>query len=356
MKSIKFFPLLLVFSILFLTFSGILFFSAFSITNKDQLTLTTHTSGNPLQCKELNCSPEFFSNEQRILEYRLKEEEAESIYSDILNKYADSSPNNQHAIAHIFGELLYKNQGVSGIIVCDNSFAFGCFHGLFAKAISKEGLKIVYSLDQNCIEKYGQYNLGCQHGLGHGLAEYYGPQNLDAALKTCSTLSWKHPLMGCASGVFMEQITPTVKESLGSTQIKPVNYSEPYAPCLSIDEYFKPECFYNLGNYYYHALNKDLKAGLALCQDASNETYRKFCLLGFGNSAYSITRDISKTISQCQANGNQTESYCRAGAAWILYSDPSTNNKSHEMCSGLNTTDFKECEKNTNLLNLALEL
>lgn len=224
-------------------------------------------------------------------------------------------------------------------------------------AILQGGIGTVHELDQMCTEKFGQYNLGCQHGIGHGIAEYYGSQNLSKSLDTCNSLSWKHQLMGCTGGVFMEYIMPRLGDTTpGSVQINPLNADNPYAPCLSIKDQFEPECFYNLGNYYYHALEKDSRASLKLCENIPDPFNRKSCLLGLGNSIFSNSRDIPQTLQICKlASIKDNEISCRAGGAWILYANTATRLDAQKMCTDLIGPDLKQCQEDTNLLQLALD-
>lgn len=354
MKYIKLsYQRLLVASVFITILSVIIFVSSFFAPHKEP-PISAKTS---LPCSEVNCSAQFFLVEQRTLEERLLIEDPAEIYADVLSKYAGSAVNNQHAIAHIFGEVLYKSKGLAGITICDNSFAFGCFHGFMINAMVKEGVSSVHSLDRMCNEKFGEYNLGCQHGLGHGIAEYYGSSRLNESLDTCASLSWKHQLMGCSGGVLMEYIMPTLSENNpGSVKINPVNAKVPYLPCTNVKDQYKPECFYNLGNYFYHALNQDARAGLTLCENIPDPRHRKICLLGFGNAIFSNAGDISATIQSCKlAADKEDEITCRSGAAWILYANPLTRSETKKLCEQLNESDFKKCEKESNLLKLALE-
>ena len=161
--------ILLISSVFILIFSAITFLLSLVSFHKKEAAMLT--SSQP--CKDSNCTIDFFLKEQGILEQRLQSEDAAEVYADILSTYKNSAPRNQHGIAHIFGEVLYKSRGLSGITVCDGSFAFGCFHGLMVNALPKEGLGSVQQLDQMCNQKFGEYNLGCQHGLGHGIAEFF---------------------------------------------------------------------------------------------------------------------------------------------------------------------------------------
>lgn len=351
-----------IFSIFILIFSLIIFILSFNIQKKIFVRKIIDHPSNSTNLEDLsicdgsNCSSEYFLDEQKRIEERLKNEDALNIYHDILLQYVPFSANNQHAIAHIFGEILYKSKGLNGITICDGSFAFGCFHGFLVNAIAQNGIDSIKKLDQNCYEKFGGYNLGCQHGIGHGIAEYYGSKQLAQALDACSTLLWKHQLMGCAGGVFMEHIMPTLSDKPGSVQIYPVNLLNPYLPCTQVKEKYRSECFYNLGNYFYHAMDKNPKQGIALCESIPKYYYQKTCLLGFGNALYSDNRNIFETIKACQqVTKKRSEVSCRAGAGWILYSVISTRKDAKKICEGLEKEDFINCLADSNLLQLALK-
>lgn len=345
--------LLLYFVSFFAIITSIAIVMATSLYTKPQLSQQQNqTSG----CNDNDCIISSLLEEQHLLEKRFQNNEAASqIYNDILIKYADDPPPRQHGMAHIFGEELYKYIGVSGITLCNESFAFGCFHGFFTNVIPKQGVQIVKELDQMCIDKFGEYNLGCQHGIGHGIAEYFGPQGLNVSLETCATLKWKYQLMGCPGGVFMEYLMPTSGDSTpGSVFVKPINAENPYSPCLIVKDQFQAECYYNLGNYFYHATSQNSKEVLKLCQKVSNSFYRKTCLLGLGNSIYSNTRDINKTISECKSvDDKNSEINCRSGAGWILYSDTKTRKKANLICEGLDEVSSNSCRDNIDLINLA---
>lgn len=313
----------------------------------------TAPTRSPQHCKDRNCD---FLSEQKMMEEELKAKEPSIVYANILSRYEKSSPNDQHSIAHIFGEVLYKLKGNASITVCDDSFAYGCFHGFFMNAISNEGIGAIKQFDEMCIKKFGEYDTGCQHGIGHGIAEYLGPQNLDRSLDACATLTWKHKLMGCSGGVFMEYLLPSFSKNASGLTISPINWDKPFKPCDTVNKNFAPECFYNLGNYYYYALSKDSERALKLCDTVSESLDRKSCFLGVGDSIYSKIRDITKTIQQCRLGPNkESEISCRAGAAWYLYASEIYRSEAKKFCENLNTLDFEKCQKDSDLLNLAIQ-
>lgn len=307
-------------------------------------------------CDDVNCTDTaFFLKEKSLYEKRLREEEPNEIYKDLLTKYAGAKSDNQHRIAHIFGQILYFSQGSSGIGVCDSSFAFGCYHGFFNEALKKDGIESVQEMDQQCIKKFGEFNLGCQHGIGHGLAEYFGPNKINEALDICNSLQWKHQLMGCSGGVFMEATMPTLVDIPGAVSVKIPDGNNPYTPCNKVKS-FIPECYYSLGIFFIRAYPHDPYQALKLCSEITNKFNKKICLMGAGNAIIADKRqNIDQAIKKCQMSPNkESEIACRSGAGWILFASQSTRQKSTDMCSGLNEDDASICIRETNLLETAL--
>ncbi len=333
---------------------GIIFFYHFLPTKEALLPIMSNTD----TCNDPSCmDTAFFLVQQKKLEERLKKEEPAIIYKEILTKYAQFLPDNKHRIAHIFGKLLYKEKGSSGVIVCDGSFAFGCYHGFFNEAIGKEGVWTVKEIDQRCVKQFGEYSLGCQHGIGHGLAEYFGPKNIDQALEVCEGLTWKHRLMGCPGGVFMEYMMPTLGDDIpGSVYVKPIDETNPYSPCNKISEKYRPECYYNLGLYFVHTPKENYQKGLSLCSKITDNFYKKNCFMGFGNGAISLNiNDAKIAIKICSnAPGLENQISCRSGAGWILYSSSDTRGSEAKVCANLSDTDSKKCINDSNLLKTAL--
>src|SRR6185436_4304211 len=129
-----------------------------------------------------------------------------------------TSPGSQHLLAHVMGTELYTELGLEGLSVCDDSFAFGCYHSFLGTAINQEGLGILNTVDQICNEKKSDAKSGCQHGIGHGIIGYlgYDQAQLLEALKYCEQLTYFGPLAGCGSGVFMEYNLKTMADPSGS--------------------------------------------------------------------------------------------------------------------------------------------
>lgn len=278
---------------------------------------------------------------------------AKEAYGSFVEEYQDKDFSRQHMGAHILGELLYKKEGLSGISVCDSSFSFGCYHSLFGAAIGEEGLDVVAEIDEACLDAYGPLGLGCQHGIGHGLGEYLGSKKLVDQLQACAKLSWKAPLLGCASGVFMEYNFPTlVGESKASTQVRSLDQDDPYEPCSSLPKEFRRACYWELASWWEQVFARDYKEIGKLCQNISNVAERQDCFRGLGASIGG-TSDFnpSQAKAVCDLMPNQeARVYCRAGASWIFWAMPGQRDKSLLLCDDLSGNLRNTCEQKADLM------
>ena len=280
-------------------------------------------------------------------------------YEDLKNKYALDFKN-QHLAAHIFGELLYDKEGVSGISVCDSSFGFGCYHGLFIEAVASKGLGIVGTLDKTCGSNFG----GCQHGIGHGLIEYLGHSEpaLVQALDQCSKLSWKGEILGCSDGAFMEYNSPNIvsKDKVLETT-RPFNPKDPFYPCPILPKKYQPACYYSMGQWWQETFykNNNYRYEGSLCAGVSDPENKKYCFIGLGYAvAQRRNYDINKIISLCnQMPDLNSRVDCRSGAAIFLYQPgsippPTTRYLYTKMCDGLDQTSRNLCLTQSNVENI----
>lgn len=286
------------------------------------------------------------------IENKLKTQNPNDLYGQILSEYKHKTLNEQHSVAHIFGQYLYRAKKLDGITVCDGSFSFGCFHGFFNEAILDRGIDITIQLDQKCIERFGEKSSACQHGIGHGLIEFLGPKKLTQALDICGRLNWQKPLMGCSGGVFMGYNLPqTDRDDSGSSTALPFNPENPYRPCTGINDKFKPECYYNLGMYWNQVLDKNPAGMLRLCTEIENPRYRDSCLLGVGVTLAENTYPDKKKIQQnCDLSDVEyTRTICRSGAAWFYFAKPESRPEFQSLCEDLPEVLKHTCLEKYNL-------
>lgn len=268
---------------------------------------------------------------------QLAESPAADVYTSFLADNRGAPIGVQHVRAHVIGEALFDTLGIKGIAICDSSFGFGCFHGLFTIGFASEGESFVEEADAFCVEKYGILGTGCQHGIGHGIVEYVGRKNLAGALSLCERTSQPTPLLGCTSGVFMEHNTPFTVIP-GVEPLPPYPYSEkhPYSRCEEIPEKYKESCYYELGGWWEVVLSGDKKKMGENCNAIEDKVYREACALGVGNiTGPTMNYSTERSADVCDMLPERIRTLCYAGAAWSMYANPEFMYRADSLCNRL---------------------
>lgn len=265
----------------------------------------------------------------------VKEKGPEKAYSILKDGFQKEGHERAHTIFHLMGEVLYQEQGLPAFTICDDAFGFGCYHGFFIKAVSDKGVGVVRELDKKCVEKYGELGLGCTHGIGHGIGEYFSHGNIAEQLELCEDLSWKGDLFGCAGGVFMENnFRTSFSDNESSASIRELG-QDPYAPCSAIKEKFRKACYFEQAAWWKESLGNVKKSG-ELCSNIPGESHKEACFIGLGSfivesSGYGA--DYKKECSEMPSP--VSEAQCRAGAAWAFFANPGKRDMSESACAGL---------------------
>ncbi len=277
---------------------------------------------------------------------------AQKTYDRIKEILQEKDSIRQHTVAHIFGELLYRENGLSGITVCDSSFGFGCYHSFFGKAVSEGGEGIVPELDRLCVASFGVMGLGCAHGIGHGLGEYFGPSRVDEQLRLCEGLSWKGKYMGCQSGVFMEYNTPVSTDGeTAMSKPRPWDERAPYGSCLSVAEKFRPSCFLEIAGWWEQVIPRQYPKMGDLCARLRSVSDRESCFLGIGyNVVQSHEYDTASVKEICATFPSDGELLCRAGASWSFFANPDYRQAASEFCRMDTQEKTALCQKKSDLL------
>jgi hypothetical protein len=255
---------------------------------------------------------------------------------EMFKKDAEGKPYGiQHTFAHIFGELIYDEEGIEGISKCDPTFAYGCYHSFSGKAILEHGLSVVKGLDSACVLSTGRVSLGCLHGIGHGILGYVGYDRLDDALEACKKTSWKGALGGCPGGVFMEYNFHTM-ESVTSAKARDLDRENMYAPCDSVAHSFKQECMYYQAIWWVQVLRKDYPAIGNLCGAVADTPQREACFRGLGESVASRSSfSVEEAKKGCSFADARSELLCREGAWRAFFADERTRPQATSVCADL---------------------
>lgn len=294
---------------------------------------------------------EFMSSRQikelkEELTRRFKETPPEVLYEEIKNQKTENVVL-PHIAAHIFGELLYTKYGVSGVTFCDEGLVYGCYHGFFDKAIADKGMEVLSELNKACIDKFGERYFGCQHGIGHGIAEYMGEERLTGSLSLCERIGAASLPFGCFGGVFMEYNFPAMYEVLkGKEPIR--EYSErvgAYEPCTSIPAEYRPVCYFRLTEWWEVVFEKDYRRMGEFCQGLTGKE-GEACFLGIGAGAPVTNKySVEETLEVCRLMpSSEGQLICKNGAYWV-FSASGRKPLAEEICAGIPSEEEKVCRE-----------
>lgn len=241
----------------------------------------------------------------------------------------------RHAAAHIFGEALYRKEGVEGVSVCDSSFGFGCYHSFFGIAIAEHGPKIASILDSGCFKAYGVLGTGCPHGIGHGLMWHLGDTELAAALSYCREMRYQGTIGGCSDGVFMEYNEHTMATGGGWVGRRPYEEGRRHEPCTEIEARFREACYYRQSDWWFRSLGGDVKTVGAYCAEAMTLDEQTACYRGLGYTIATEARYVPDVAAaSCKLLETTTaRNRCLEGAAWALISNPEHASSASLVCS-----------------------
>lgn len=268
-------------------------------------------------------------------EKRIGQIGAEAAYQEFKIAYADKPFNIQHPMAHSMGTLLYKKVGIEGFSVCDETYAYGCYHSFFESVFNDFGLDIIRDLDKACIEKYGEGGSGCQHGIGHGILAYLGRDKLIEALNYCRLTTQKNPLHGCTAGVFMENNISAhfAISSEGKVDVRKLNPNNPHEPCNELPlEDLRKSCYFEIPLWWKDVFGGDFQKIGMLCHMIPQVNEREICFQGIGIIvAPSTYYDVGQTKKLCKNMPDSSgEAYCMKGAYGAFSGNPNEKHKAKE--------------------------
>ena len=253
--------------------------------------------------------------------------------------------NNRHTVAHIYGELLYELRGADGLAFCDDTFSYGCYHAFFGQVLSREGLDVLPKLDGACVEKFGELDSGCQHGIGHGLLQYLGTKNLNEALFRCASL----PKRGtsCFEGVFMEFNFPAEVEGVVGRVKQRQLTNDPFYPCEDVETAFQGSCYYELPRLWERVFESNFSEIGRLCQQINEIQMKQKCFAGVGNVA-TVARDheVQAIVEECSLMPTRMgEVACLVEASNALFSVEEHRAKAPLVCEKMTKEERRSCRE-----------
>lgn len=243
----------------------------------------------------------------------------------------------EHVEAHIFGTALYRAEGIKGVAVCDDRFAYACFHQLIADAITDLGTESLDEIIEVC-----KGISGCRHGIGHGVlaAIGYSFDDLQKALSICTTLPNEVHVQGCYGGVFMEY---NIRRHLGSGYERPIG-EDWFDPCEQVSKSARRVCYFWQPTWWRyklssadHSLSPSALGRMGTrCRTVRNKDLNDACFEGIGVSALNAGRTTNDGISACGHVGEdiREQALCRTSVARYIALVHGTE-QGRSLCLGL---------------------
>jgi len=273
------------------------------------------------------------TKKQEILKNMAKKDGVEKTWVFLKESFKDQtgSEGEIHDLAHLAGNLIFDAKGLSGLGLCDSTFAFGCFHGFLDKAFL-ESLDKLNEAQKSC-EQIGQGINGpvasCIHGIGHGVASFYRTSDINNSLKACDRLT--QGAQYCYDGVFMEFSRNAVPNFYKT--------DDPLYPCDSLDEKFVFSCGRNLPVVLITRFNKSFDDVINICNMAQSQNLKNSCFDALGFNAVARSQNNPDIIIDlCGKIENQEfKTRCiKAAAGELIFQNlPNWKENAPKVCNTL---------------------
>jgi len=297
-----------------------------------------------------------FLKEQKRLEKIFEHEGTEPAYRYFNSSYQKYDSALVHTLAHYVGEQIYKREGINGIKICDDSYTFGCFHGLFAYAFATDqntdtaiiaAANICKQYETESMAKIG----GCIHGLGHGImgTNNYDLTGLKKSLLDCDLLSAQNLSSECYRGVFMEynRRKPNFAYKKGE-EIRKFDPEKPFEPCSGIPMQYQDQCYIEQVPWWMTSISTSnglqenrIKKIVEYCGLLEHTGNKIACFEGIG-LAIPIGREkpYSDYGSVCAISNKSAESLCLKGIIHRLLIENYPN--PDELCGFIANSDLRQ--------------
>ena len=196
-------------------------------------------------------------------------------------------PHPREAVVHGYGGAGTK-PGIDGFTTCDPVDLFGgCVHEFIAEAVQDKGATAVAVLNAACTARYGERRaVTCQHGMGHGLMNFYGydEKGLAQSLSVCGTIHSVDQTEGCFGGSFMEFNLRTIVDN----KLRDFAPDDPFAICKKVTAGYASACYFWTPQWILESVYKTVRtpktfAGVgAYCAQVTNTEMRYSCFRGLG--------------------------------------------------------------------------
>ncbi|MBX9765215.1 hypothetical protein K2X83_01080 [Patescibacteria group bacterium] len=273
---------------------------------------TTAFRDNPQEVTELAEVPDWTFQDYATYFRKVAEEKGGAYAFDVL-KRAEISPNvDIHLLAHVVGDILYKQKGIEGIKICTPDFRNACSHSIVIGMLTEHGESSLPEIVATCKQApggKGAYTM-CFHGLGHGVLafnEYRLEKAVEMCKKTGTAQYNNREYIECVGGASMEMMAGVHDRDAWEKQRE--NYFEkddPLAPCNAtfMPAEVRPICYIHLTPHLFEAAGMSLgkpdpayyARSFSYCDKISvtNISDRQACYGGFGKefTVFAQERDV----------------------------------------------------------------
>ena len=223
-----------------------------------------------------------------------------------------------HLMGHVVGEVLYTQEGISGIEECTQDFRNACSHTIVIGALQDFGTgdDTVAKIQAACEKApggLGAYTM-CYHGLGHGVFAYFGysiPQTVAMCQRFGTVAHGNQEYPQCVGGMTMELVGGGGHdpELWAVAHEKYLDPGDPLAPCDGplIPDVTKSFCYTYLTPHLFGAAGTNLgnpdpatfSKAFSFCTTISDQALRGVCYGGFGKEFIPLAgaRDIRNVDS-----------------------------------------------------------
>jgi hypothetical protein len=254
-----------------------------------------------------------------------------------------------HEYAHGIGIAGYGRFAdiVSTFTACGEHAASGCRHGFIQAFFESRHEITTPEIEAFCRPFKGPQGsrwvlFQCVHGMGHGLAMFYG-HDLPQALDACDRLSDGWDRESCYGGAFMESdmnaIAPhhpaselAAHSHRAHSSFKAIDPADPLYPCSIMAERHLRACFEIQTSVTLYLNHGDIGATARSC-DRAVPSMRDVCYRSLGRdiTSYAV-RNPAKSAKLCAKGSPEHQPACYVGVAKALVDWTATTDNALEFC------------------------
>jgi len=293
-----------------------------------------------------NCRDEMHCavNAMQSISENESKEKVISTFQELVSLYDKNLP--CHETAHHLGMWLYGylNDVDKSLELAQQQCGGSVYHGVIQNYILTQkfqGTNLddieLHTICENESENpYSIDHWQCLHGLGHGLAQLYDYDTLDA-VKRCDEFQEGIEQISCSKGIFMQNVVHYFEAKKGD-----FNDSDKYYPCNAVDSKYSPTCYHYHVTYLGLINDRKLKQTFDDCDGIVPEEMIKYCYYGFGRQLSSNIKSIDDALFLCKAGKiSEYHKYCLTGMVMTLVNGNKNPDIGFSFCSHL-SQEYKE--------------